>query len=90
METITQTSVWALGAFTMTDDIKWQDPPPPRSRKYKAFYEQLKANPGKWAIFPGSTSQSSNLVLQGFERAMRDDVIYLRWPAPDEAAEALE
>lgn len=87
----------------MSDAIEWQDPPPRRTRRswhaangdarrpeYKAFYEQLKANPGRWAIFPGSVTMSKRLAHQGFERAMRDDVIYLRWPASDEAAGTLE
>lgn len=34
------------------DVIEWEEPPPPG--KYGWFFAELVANPGKWAVWPGS------------------------------------
>jgi hypothetical protein len=79
------------------DAIVWMDPPPKgdiRGKIADEFVAQLKANPGRWALYPHrmSTAWSSGLVRRypGLRRQIRnqkheaDDKIradiYLMWP----------
>lgn len=79
------------------DDIVWEDPPANASGKppkYATFFGELRANPGKWARWPGNpqtisaASSLATLVRQGkyattkpgeFEAVTRGGVLYVRY-----------
>lgn len=49
-------------------EIQWEDPPDVETRrmKHRAFYEALRANPGRWARFPGAGAPN-HLKAKGYE-----------------------
>jgi hypothetical protein len=76
----------------VTDELTWQDPPPDRRRQGSAYIdaiaEQLKSNPGKWALIrtvKSTGSSSSTFRKRGLEVTLRrrPDLqfdLYARWP----------
>jgi hypothetical protein len=79
--------------------ITWEDPSESRtegtlarSDEMRAFGEQLKLHPGKWALFKvhndpaRARQQASNIncgnikSLRGFESRARAGKVYVRWP----------
>lgn len=51
----------------MTDDMKWQTPPPPRNKqgtgKWKRIAHELVANPGKWALIAEKKEKPSSYAF---------------------------
>jgi hypothetical protein len=57
----------------MSDEIVFSDPPPAKKRKgwqYSALYEACRANPGRWAEYPGVV-QAKCARPTGFEFTQR-------------------
>lgn len=45
-------------------DIEWEDPAPSKTGpKWDDFSDRLRANPGRWAILPGSEDLSPNYAI---------------------------
>jgi hypothetical protein len=70
-------------------DIEWADPPPPRGGRYDAFFDALRAEPGRWALFPVQTTSAASAVRRGayrgiepleFEAMERHGQVYVRYP----------
>jgi hypothetical protein len=62
-------------------DIVWQDPPP-RTRHQNAgrtqlFVEAWKAQPGRWALYPGTFSSAS--AGGSYKVAFPGTDMYARW-----------
>lgn len=47
--------------------ITWEDPPEGSLRKgmYDWFFDQLRANPGKWAVFKESSTRATATQIRG-------------------------
>lgn len=75
-------------------DVEWEDPPPPNRRRKSnsyttRFIEQLRAHPGKWAVYKRGVRTSSSvsaykLAYPYTEWVTRNDdtgtkTLYARW-----------
>lgn len=85
-------------------DIEWMDEPPPTERwdsahrrRVQQFAEQLRQNPGKWTIYPWTSSESSARAMasrisrgkvqafaEGFQAVSRRGATYVRYEGVDE------
>lgn len=73
----------------MTENRKviWEEPPPSgrasSSGKWRWFADELRANPGRWARFPGVGLPDKKGYWTGYEFAKRGKVTYARFPEPE-------
>jgi len=65
--------------------IQWEEPPEGSVREpYPEFWEALHKRPGRWAVYPGesrNTSQIRKRVREGghYEAVQRNRQMYVRW-----------
>ena len=65
-------------------DIKWDEPEPIRYERHPEFWAALRKKPGKWAVYPGpskNTTQINRRKPEGglYEATVRHGVMYVRW-----------
>lgn len=69
--------------------VVWEDPPvrrgAPLSPASAEVLEAIRANPGRWALWPTKTSVGVLRKSHGIEAVCRGGKTYVRTPAPEEA-----